>query len=378
MNKYFFPITRSNIFLFLAVWLMLAFPLGLYTLLVGPSKWLAAAALQHNWSDSLSNGLQKGAILLWIVVSFVLAVLTIRLFLKLKIISRSILFSMLVLIFGVSVYLFAFHPEIYIKWSGAAMVSESHKTTGAAGNEIEFTIGSYPDANKIVQLKKEGYTAIITLMSELVVPAEPKLLHEETEHTAKAGMQLIHIPMLPWVSNNEKALEQIRQLVKTGHGKYYVHCYLGRDRVNIFRKMIADSAPKVRLQANTSTRKIEDLVRFERGNYYRINEKIYLTPFPTDDEFMGYIVNGNFKSVVCLLDENDPEDKPWVEREKKILRTYNVSFVNIPYKNAADTKALRKLIDSISHIASPMVIHAFKSDSQSIARIRKELNNLKI
>lgn len=378
MNKYFFPITRSNIFLFLSLWLMLAFPLGLYTLLVGPSKWLAAAALQHNWSESLSNGLQKGVILLWIVVSFALAVVVTILFLKIKRMPRFVLFTVLFVVFGTSVYLFAFHPEVYIKWSGTAMVSESQKTTGAAGNEIEFTIGSYPDADKIVQLKKEGYTAIITLMSELVVPAEPKLLYEEREHTAKAGMQLIHIPMLPWVSNNEKALEQIRQLVKTGHGKYYVHCYLGRDRVNVFRKMIADSSPKVKLQANTSTRKIEELTRFERGNYYRINEKIYLTPFPTDDEFMGYIVNGNFKSVVCLLDENNPEDKPWIEREKKILKTYNVSFVNIPYKNAADTKALRKLIDSIPHIASPMIIHAFRSDSQSLARIRKELNNLKI
>ncbi|MBP1641217.1 MAG: hypothetical protein H6Q17_2800 [Bacteroidetes bacterium] len=378
MIKFPFPLNRNNILLFLALWLMLAFPLGLYTLLIGPSKWLAAAAFQHRWSEHLSENLQKGVIVLWFIVSLTLALLVTRLFLKKKGTYRPIVFGFLLALFGGSVYLFSFHPEIYIKWSGSSMVQENQKASGAFGNEIEFTIGSYPDIDKIVQLKDEGYTAIITLMSELVVPAEPKLLHEEKEHTAKVGIQLIHIPMLPWVSGNEKAMERIRQLIKTGHGKYYVHCYLGRDRVNIFRKMVTDNSTNIQLRATTTIRKIEDLPRFERGNYFKIGEKVYLTPFPTDEEFIGYIVNGNFKAVISLLDETDPADKPWTVREKKILQAYNVRYINLPYKNTTDTKTLQKIIDSISHLPSPIIIHGFRSDDPTISRIKIALGKTKL
>lgn len=375
--KTYFPLTRNNILLFATLWLFIAFPLGLYTLLVGPSKWLAAATLHYHWSESLSNGAQKGIILLWIIISFIIGALITKLLLTKKGIYRPVLFSILCLVFGTSVYLFAFHPEIYIKWSGTTMINESQETIGQLGNKMEFTIGSYPDADKIALLKSEGYTAIITLMSELVVPAEPKLLREEKELTEKAGIPLIHIPMLPWISGNEKAVEQIRQLLKTGHGKYYVHCYLGRDRVNIFRKMVSDNSTNIQLRATTTIRRIEDLRRFERGNYFKIGEKVYLTPFPTDEEFIGYIVNGNFKAVISLLDEKDPTDKPWTIREKKILQAYNVRYVNLPYKNTTDTKALQKIIDSIPHLPSPIIIHGFRSDDPTISRIKVVLEKTK-
>jgi protein tyrosine phosphatase (PTP) superfamily phosphohydrolase (DUF442 family) len=375
--KTYFPLTRNNILFFATLWLFIAFPLGLYTLLVGPSKWLAAAALHYHWSESLSNGAQKGIILLWIIISFIIGALITKLFLTKKGIYRPVLFSILFLVFGTSVYLFAFHPEIYIKWSGSTMINESQKTIGQLGNRMEFTIGSYPDADKIALLKREGYTAIITLMSELVVPAEPKLLREEKELTEKAGIPLIHIPMLPWISGNEKAVERIRQLLKTGHGKYYVHCYLGRDRVNIFRKMVSDNSTNIQLRTTTTIRSIEDLPRFERGNYFKIGEKVYLTPFPTDEEFIGYIVNGNFKSVISLLDEKDPTDKPWTIREKKILQTYNVRYINLPYKNTTDTKALQKIIDSIPHLPAPIIIHGFRSDDPTISRIKIVLEKTK-
>jgi protein tyrosine phosphatase (PTP) superfamily phosphohydrolase (DUF442 family) len=373
MMKTYFPLTRNNILIFAALWLMIAFPLGLYTLLVGPSKWLAAAALHHHWSEALANGTQKGIILLWIIVSFVIAALTTKLFLTKKGIYRPVLFSLLLCLFGGSVYLFAFHPEIYVKWSGSTMINESQKTTGRMGNEMEFTIGSYPDADKIALLKSEGYTAIITLMSELVVPAEPKLLHEEKENTEKAGISLIHIPMLPWVSSNSKAQEQIRELLKTGHGKYYVHCYLGRDRVNIFRKMITDNAPRIKLQATTSLRKIEHIRQLERGRYYKINNNVYITPLPTNEEFLGYIVNGNFKTVVSILDEKIPENKPWIEKEKKILKTYNVGYVNLPYSHLNDTKALNRILDSLRHLPEPILIHEFRSDSPCIQQLKDKL-----
>ena len=371
--KTYFPLTRNNILLFAALWLFIAFPLGLYTLLVGPSKWLAAAALLHHWPETLSNGMQKGAILLWIIVSCATAFLITKLFLTKKGTYRPVLFSIFVLIFGTSGYLFAFHPEIYIKWSGSTMISESQKTTGRSGNEMEFTIGSYPDADKIVRLKSEGYTAIITLMSELVVPAEPKLLHEEKENTENAGIPLIHIPMLPWVSNNSKAQKQIHELLKTGHGKYYVHCYLGRDRVNIFRKMITDNAPRIKLQAATTLRKIENLPQLERGRYYKIDNKIYITPLPTDEEFLGYIVNGNFKTVVSILDESVPGNKPWIEKEKKILRAYNVNYVNLSYSHPGDTKALKRILDSLRHLPEPILIHEFRSDSPCILQLKEAL-----
>ena len=301
------------------------FPLGFYTLLAGPSKWVVEAALKNSWSEQNEKLIQRLIILLLIIGSLILAFLIRRIFLSKKnVILRYSIFSFLTLLFVSSIYIFTFQPDLFVRLSGRNPINSVQTTVSDSGKNIEFILGAYPDLKELRRLKAAGYTGVVSLLNELVVPAEPNLIREEEKNAKTIGINLIRIPMLPWVSGNNESIEQIHKLVKTGHGKYFVHCYLGRDRVNVFRKIVRDLGANSSSLQKDVVRHIEDLKKFERGPYTKLYSNIYLTPFPTDDEFFGYIVNGQIASVISLLNPKDPADTAWISREKRILLRYGV------------------------------------------------------
>ncbi|GAH26836.1 unnamed protein product, partial [marine sediment metagenome] len=61
-----------------------------------------------------------------------------------------------------------------------------------------------------------------------VIPFEPYLIRKEKRNAKIAGIELIEIPMLPWVSSNEEAIKQIELIAsESDNKKYYIHCYFG-------------------------------------------------------------------------------------------------------------------------------------------------------
>ncbi|MBI3962177.1 MAG: DUF2341 domain-containing protein, partial [Deinococcus sp.] len=103
-----------------------------------------------------------------------------------------------------------------------------------------FIFGPYPDEAEIKRLAGEGFTGIITLLSP-IIPFEAVLLAQERAAARAAGLELVEAPMFPWVSANEEVLAMIRQLVESGTGRYYVHCYAGRDRTDLARSVILEA-----------------------------------------------------------------------------------------------------------------------------------------
>jgi len=249
---------------------------------------------------------------------------------------------------------------------------------GSHGQTIEFVMGAYPDLKELRRLKEAGYVGVVSLLDELVVPAEPNLIKQENENAQKIGISLIRIPMLPWVSGNNESIEKIHKLAKEGKGKYFVHCYLGRDRVNVFRKIIKDMGAKSVSLQKEILRHIDDLPRFERGKYFKINSQVYLTPFPTDEEFFGYIVNGQFASVISLLDPKNPDDTTWIAKEKNILLRYGVHYVNLPVSDAKNKNAIKILLDSLPQIKKPYVIHKYNSEDPIYALLKNEIAAVKM
>ena len=366
-------------------WLMLLyffvtifFPLGFYTLLAGPSKWVIEAALKNSWTEYNEKLVQRFVILALVVVSLLLAVLINRLFRSHKpAVLRYTVFSFVTLLFLVSIYLFSFKPDIFIRLSGKDPVNSTQSVISDTGNNIEFVLGSYPDFKELKRLKGAGYTGVVSLLNELVVPAEPNLIKEEEVNVKKAGIELIRIPMLPWVSGNNESIELIHKLVKTGHGKYFVHCYLGRDRVNVFRKIVRDMGAKSTTLQGDVVRHIEDLKTFERGAYTKLDKNVYLTPFPTDDEFFGYIVNGQVASVISLLNPNNLEDTTWISKERNILLRYGVKYINIPVEDENDLKNIQLLVDSFARVKKPVVIHKYSSTDPLYKLIIQRLSVMK-
>jgi len=374
MNKKWFenPVYRGAFMVY--IFITIIFPLGFYTLLVGPSKWVLEASLKNSWSEHKEKLIQQAVILILILVSIKLTDYYKRFFVsESPAFLRYLSLFALTLLLLISVYIFSFKPEIFIRLSAGNEGTIKQSTLGNSGQSIEFVLGAYPDLNELRKLKASGYTGVVSLLNELVVPAEPNLIREEEENTHKAGIPLIRIPLLPWVSVSNESILMIRKLAKDGKGKYYVHCYLGRDRVNVFRKIVMDMDPVDQSFQTKAVRHIDDLTSFERGNYTKIGTGVYLIPYPTDDEFLGYILNGQIATVVSLLDPDNPQDTTLIAREKVILKRHGVKYVNLPVPDTRNLPAIKNFTDSFPKISKPLVIHKFKPEDPVYDVIRKKV-----
>ncbi len=355
----------KSVILFLYIWLCVGFPMGLWVLIAGPSRWLSEYAQNTAMEHSEENLWGKLIILGYIVVSFFLALLFFNIVKRTRIkFLKSAIPVILGLSFLCSVYIFSFHPQWLIAYSSSE--SSTQKASGIHQNGgMEFIFGSYPTEEMIDSLQEQGFDAIISLLHEMVVPAEPALLKKETEIGKKIGLRIINIPMLPWISGNEGALEEIKQLASSGKGRYYVHCYLGRDRVNVFKSLVEKYGAKTETEKTVSPRRLDEITQMERGKIFRLENDVYLTPYPTDEEFFAYILNGYFNTVISLLDSTVAENKSWIEQEKKIMANYKVDYFSFPCSNFSDEKTMEGLKLLISEKKKPIVIHAFKTDDPS-------------
>jgi hypothetical protein len=230
--------------------------------------------------------------------------------------------------------------------------------------EAEFLFGPYPAEQDLLRLKVERITAIVSLLHPAVVPFEPKLLNDEKQLTESIGLELIHIPMLPWVSENKNAITEIIKLADGGKGKYYVHCYLGKDRVNVVKRIIRRYSSSITELNKDSIRTLESITFFERGDIVKLDEGVYLTPYPTDDEMFTYLLNGSVKQVVSLLNPDHPPDTMWINKEKRIYETHFMPFEIIPLKSSFNSaNRLMEIVERTKQMPRPLVIHAFLSKS---------------
>lgn len=202
---------------------------------------------------------------------------------------------------------------------------------------------------RLAELKERGFTGVITLLHPAVAPFEPALLEKEQEAARQVGIALVHTPMLPWVSQNEKSLETIRRLARSGAGRYYVHCYLGKDRVNVVRRLA-------------------DVPAFERGSIYHLPGGVHVAPYPTDEEWFGYVLSGSVKQVLSLLDPGSPDDSARVAEERALLAKYHIpleiaTIRSTPYDPEQALAAARRA----RALPKPLMVHAFRTAGSAAA-----------
>lgn len=103
----------------------------------------------------------------------------------------------------------------------------------------QLTIGPYPHEKELRRLKREGYTLIISLL-DIRLPQERALLRLEQRMTDKLGLTLISIPSgyLPLdTPENLAAAEKVGRILNVQRGsRAYMHCYLGRHRVEYVKR----------------------------------------------------------------------------------------------------------------------------------------------
>jgi protein tyrosine phosphatase (PTP) superfamily phosphohydrolase (DUF442 family) len=250
-------------------------------------------------------------------------------------------------------------------WLNPRLVNRGQAMTDSGER---FVFGPYPDREALVRLKRQGFTGVISLLHPAVAPFEPRLLAQERAAARAVGIQLIHAPMLPWISENEESTERIRALARSGQGRYYVHCYLGKDRVNVVRRLLTDGdASLAEAKAENGARRIADMPAFERGGIYHFPDDVHVGPFPTDEEWLGYVLSGSVKQVLSLLDTANADDATWISKERGLGRQYRMPVEFAPVRSFPfDPEQALAAARRAKALPRPLMVHGFRTVSPAV------------
>jgi hypothetical protein len=345
---------------FLYLWATVGFFTGT-GVLIGPARWVTDGLQRAGAPQKLQDHAMQAVILLFVFGSAALSLWLLRRVLHGGRRARVGIPTAVTLAALLSLYAWM-NPGRML----AAMAGGSPGASLATASGARFIFGAYPDEATLRQLKHDGVTAVISLQHPAVVPFEPASIEAEKKASAKVGLEFIHAPMLPWVSDNRAALEQIRRIAHTGHGVYYVHCGLGRDRTNVVRRMLAADGVSTAMHSSIAkATTFEDRMKlapghgrdFERGAIRRLDAGVWLIPYPNTAEFNGYIEAGQVKSVVLLLDPSDAGQKAWLAEGEQMLAQARVPAYSRPLMGG-DRRTARAIAAWVRTLPRPVAVIA--------------------
>ena len=347
-----FPLNVANLALFGYIWLMVGFSTG-FSVLMGPTRWVTSYAREHGLGEDAESLAVRAIIVLFVASSFAVSLLFARAAIVTDKRHIRLLIPLLCTVAASGTLWLNLNPALLAEGRGTEVVATSR-----------FTFGPYPGEERLRELEAEGYTAVVSLLHPAIVPFEPRLLAEERATISETGMELIHAPMLPWVGDNKESLDIIRVLAESGEGRYYVHCYLGRDRIRLAQRIVESVSPEIATAEAQSQRTKEARSSLERGLIIDLGDGSFLSPYPTDEEFASYVLNGNFGRVIAILDPEDAGDRPWIEKEREILSSYSMRFEVKPIpKGEYDPQEVLEIARRVRGSGDRVLVHAFRSDS---------------
>ena len=338
---------------FCYIWLVLGFFSGTL-LLVGPVRWIVAYLRSGGFQQGTEDAVMIGVIALFVLVSALLAWIVVRQMGQCSTRRARLAYPAVLTVLALLCLYAWTDPAIMAKAAGG--VSGKVNTGGA-----EFVFGPYPDRQRLTQLKEEGFSAVVSLQHPAVLPFEPPGIAEELRATAEIGLTFIHAPMLPWVSSNDASLEKIRQLAREGNGKYYVHCGLGRDRANVVKQMLenegarTEKADGFKDATSFDTRLAEGNQPMERGQLRKLDDDVFLVPYPNEHEMFGNMLSGQVGHVLLLLDGTVPEQQPWIAEARARFGEFKVPHSFEPLRPHDDAHA-SAIVRKAASLPRPLVI----------------------
>lgn len=101
-------------------------------------------------------------------------------------------------------------------------------------------IGPYPHPEDMKRLKKDHDVTIVISLLNTDLPQEKALYNKEREHAERLGMAVYSFP-LEFVSlkskSNRTTAKKLADFIKRHpHNKVYIHCYLGKHRINFVKR----------------------------------------------------------------------------------------------------------------------------------------------
>jgi protein tyrosine phosphatase (PTP) superfamily phosphohydrolase (DUF442 family) len=299
-------------------------------------------------SQTLINIAMTGIIILWALSS---AWVT-RCFFR-KVLSREKPpTSFIYLILGV-LFLMAAVVFYFLLTTGSPVIARLQGTVSEPGERYAF--GPYPDKPRLRELKAEGYDGVISLLSPMI-PFEKILLEQEMEHGKEVGITIYSLPMLPWVSDNQESIQRAMDLAEPGDKRYYVHCYLGKHRADLIKRVLLGQEPE-----NKEPQECIYKTRLERGKlYFYQNSRIIMGPYPTDEEWFHLIQRGQFKEIIADLDPENPGDLKWIKREEKNCQEMGLKYTIMPLRKQGNAyQGLLELAQYIANSQHKIYVHGF-------------------
>lgn len=345
---------KTRLLTFAYVWLMLGFASGT-ALLVGPVRWITSYLRDGDFTQATEDLVMIGVIVLFVLLSALAAWLLVA-WMRRRTSRPARLAVPVMLTIAAAVALYG--------WTNPAVMASAAGGVGGrvtVGGDAEFVFGPYPDRNRLEELKREGFTAVVSLQHPAVLPFEPPGIAEELRATKEIGLTFIHAPMLPWISDNDESLEKIRRLSREGEGRYYVHCGLGRDRANVVKRMLeregaAVAAGEGYKSAGTfESRMAEGNPPMERGLLQKLDEDVWLIPYPNKHEMFGNMLSGQVAHVLVLLDETREPERGWVAEARARFTEFGVPHTVTLLPPGDDTRA-REIVRDARSLPRPLVI----------------------
>lgn len=346
---------------FLVVWLLVGFSLGTATLL-GPVRWLTGELRTLAVGPELERAVMIAVIGIYVVVSAALAgAVTYWLACQRQWWRRV---AVPLLLAGIAV------GCVYLWMTPAVLLPDT--TEPAPRPRAQFTFGSFPSLEKMETLRSQGYTAVVSLLHPAVVPFEPRLIEQERRHARQVGIDFVHAPMLPWVGRNEESLRRLRELVRVDTARYYVHCYLGRDRVRMAARVLREAGASVSFVGEEEQSGYsEPWTDQERGPVYPVTDSVHVGPFLTGEEQFRLLAEG-FRSVVHTVPDEDTVLRRWHVETRDGLEAAGVGFHHLPV--AEPTRArVRAVVDSALKLPRPVYLQVFRTPSREADSLRTAL-----
>jgi len=296
----------------------------------------------RGWSQFKIDNIMKYYVFGWVIFGFIISFVYYQFFLRKNrwLLSNLMMSASIVLCVG-GIYTFLH--------TGTGLIQHSQ---GEVDESDRFRFGPYPEKEDLEQLKADGYDGVITLLSP-TLPIENPLLDKEKKAASEVGIELHSFPMLPWVGDNSESIEKIKTMIQQDDKKYYVHCYLGRHRVDVVKQLInqeLDSSYKLNFLQPTT---------FERGNLYYFHDKeILVGPYPTDEEWFTRIKRGEVMEVVSTLQEKHAK---WIEKEKKVVSEMGMEFTWMPLSNTPSLDEIKKVADYVTSLDHKVFVHGFNN-----------------
>ena len=339
-------------------WLVVGFVLGTAVLL-WPVRWLTDSLHRANATQRAENLFVIALVLLYVAASFMVA-LWINRYVRGHSSARMrwSVVAVLTLVGLSTAWTWRQPGKLLSGLAGGGNLSALQTASGA-----NFEFGAYPDSARLASLKARGVTVIS--LQDPSIPVEHEGVEEEQKMTKQLGITFVSAPMLPWFSENEESLAKIRQIATTGHGNYYVHCGLGRDRVNIVKRLIESAGGQTATGGSyKSAMGFEGRdADFDQGSLTSLGTGVWLVPTPLNEELYSCFIQGRPGNVVFLMDSTAPPQDSVLRENRRLLTKYAVPFtvVQVPSDSAGRMAATAAAARSVHAMTPPVTIVAYKT-----------------